>query len=419
MPDIPRDSAPDATLALLREGYLFIGRRCDRLGSDIFATRLMLRRVICMRGKDAARLFYGSGAFTRRKAMPPTTFRLLQDVGSVQTLEGDIHRHRKAMFVHLLIDPVEIQRIVRLFRAEIAHAVTDWRRRHAVRLMDELPVLLARAAVDWLGIPRAQLDPDRLAPELVRMIESAGGFGPRTWSALLRRRRVEGWLADLVRLERAQDLVGHGASPFATICRHRDPAGVLLSEDEAVVETLNLLRPLVAVGRFIAFAVVELARHPDIAAGLTVRGAADLAERFCEEVRRTAPFFPFVGGVALRPLTWNGYEIGQGAWVLLDLYGTNHHPDLFPRPERLDIDRRRSWREQGFDFIPQGGGDTRTDHRCPGEAFTVALMAEALRVLASTGGWTLPPQDLSVDLSRVPAAPRSGVVLDFDPAHGA
>src|SRR5690606_31038088 len=99
---IPRLRVPDSTLSLLREGYGFISRRCDRLGTDAFRTRLMGSRVVAMRGGEAARLVYDSGRFGRWKAMPVLTLRLLQDHGSVQLLEGGAHRVRKGMFLDLM-----------------------------------------------------------------------------------------------------------------------------------------------------------------------------------------------------------------------------------------------------------------------------------------------------------------------------
>ena len=85
------DAAPhapgfDLSLALLAEGYEFMPRRHAALGSDVFATRLMLRRALCVRGEDAARMFYHPGRFTRRHALPATTMALLQDFGSVIAL---------------------------------------------------------------------------------------------------------------------------------------------------------------------------------------------------------------------------------------------------------------------------------------------------------------------------------------------
>lgn len=51
MSSIPREKSLDSTLALLSEGYTFIGKRCEHYHSDVFQTRLMLRQVFCRRGK--------------------------------------------------------------------------------------------------------------------------------------------------------------------------------------------------------------------------------------------------------------------------------------------------------------------------------------------------------------------------------
>jgi fatty-acid peroxygenase len=42
---MPRDNSLDSTLALLSDGYAFISKSCQRYQSDIFETRLMLRKV--------------------------------------------------------------------------------------------------------------------------------------------------------------------------------------------------------------------------------------------------------------------------------------------------------------------------------------------------------------------------------------
>lgn len=82
-----------------------ISRRWDELGTDVFRTRLLLQPAICLRGADAARLFYGSGRFSREEAFPASILHLLQDEGSVQSLTGPLHRHRKQIFLGLLQGP--------------------------------------------------------------------------------------------------------------------------------------------------------------------------------------------------------------------------------------------------------------------------------------------------------------------------
>src|SRR3546814_4415185 len=71
MAQMPRDDAFDSTSALLSEGYRFIPERCRRLRSDVFEARLMLRRVVCMSGEEAAGQFYEPGRFTRRGGDAP------------------------------------------------------------------------------------------------------------------------------------------------------------------------------------------------------------------------------------------------------------------------------------------------------------------------------------------------------------
>ena len=62
---IPKDSAFDGTLAVLRDGYRFILNRCRKLNSDLFQTRLLLRRAVCIHGEEAAKIFYDGERFTR------------------------------------------------------------------------------------------------------------------------------------------------------------------------------------------------------------------------------------------------------------------------------------------------------------------------------------------------------------------
>jgi len=61
----------DSTLALLREGYAFIPNRCRRYGSDVFETRLMLTRAVCVTGREASEVFYEPVRFTRRGGPAP------------------------------------------------------------------------------------------------------------------------------------------------------------------------------------------------------------------------------------------------------------------------------------------------------------------------------------------------------------
>ena len=403
----PDDGAPDSTLALLREGYEFLPRRFARLRTDAFRSRLMLRRATCVRGAEAAEMFYGGQRFTRRGAMPITVLKLLQDRGSVQTLDGAAHHHRKALFLSLTA-PGSVARLTALAEEEWLRRLPAWDGRARVNLFDETRAILLRAACAWAGVPLRAEDTDRRLREISEMIEATGSVGPRNWRALLLRARAERWARGLVRDARARPQAGLG-TPLAILAAHRDHAGTLLSAKVAAVELLNLLRPTVAVARFLVFAALALHRHPEAARRIREGDAAYL-DAFAQEVRRHSPFFPLVGGRALQGFDWRGRRIAKGAWVLLDLYGTNRDPRLWDAPEEFRPERFLDRTPTPFDLVPQGGGDHLTGHRCPGEGITLALIATAARRLAVLPH-EVPPQDLSVDLSRIPALPRSGFDL--------
>jgi fatty-acid peroxygenase len=97
--------------------------------------------------------------------------------------------------------------------------------------------------------------------------------------------------------------------------------------------------------------------------------------------------------------------------VLLDLHGMNHDPHLWPDADRFDPQRFAGRQPDAFTYVPQGGGDPHTGHRCAGERVTVELLKSALRTLTRVT-YDVPEQDLSFPLSRMPTRPRSGVVIE-------
>ena len=192
---------------------------------------------------------------------------------------------------------------------------------------------------------------------------------------------------------------------------YREPDGSLLPRRTAGSELLNVLRPTVAVDRFIVFPALALHRNPDWTQRL--RDGTDVdVEHFVQEVRRTTPFFPAVGALALRPFRVEDTDVPAGRLVVLDLHGSNHHPAVWTDPDRFDPDRFAGHRPGPYDLVPQGGGEHRTGHRCPGEWIVIALMTAALRLLTREMTYAVPEQDLSVRLDRVPAIPPSRMVLD-------
>jgi fatty-acid peroxygenase len=408
MRTIPRDPAFDSVLALRREGYRFISSRCERLGTEIFQARLLLRQAVCLRGAAAAEVFYAGDRFTRVGAMPVTVLKLLQDYGSVQLLDGDPHRRRKRMFLDIGSGQ-EAARLASCFAHEWSRGVDRWGSADSVILFDEVREMLTRAATSWAGIPLDEAEVEPRTRELSEMIEGTGTIGPRNWRALLLRGRAERWARRVIAEARARGSDVPRDCAVGKIASHRDLDGRELDLKTAGVELLNVVRAVVAVARFIVFAAKALHEHPD-ARSRVASGDRQYLDHFVQEVRRLSPFFPFIGGRVRRAFEWRGYAFPRGTWVLLDLYGTNRDPHSWDDPVAFRPERFRE-RPNLFEFVPQGAGDASVTHRCPGEELTVRLMRTAVLLLLDSVAYEVPEQDLSVDLSHIPARPRSGFVM--------
>ncbi len=403
---IPDDGGLDSSLALLREGYAFIPRRCERLGTDIFRTRLMGRTAICVRGPAWAEMFYDGDRFTRRGGLPQTALRLLQDWGSVMTLDEAAHRHRKSMLLSIM-GPDASAELAQAAREEWLRRLPAWEKAREVRLFDEMRSILFHAVCAWAGVPVGK-EADQRLHEMTEMVESAGSVGPRNWRAQLLRTRTERWARALVREARAGFSLRDG-SALSVIAAHRGEDGRLLDIRDAAVELINVIRPTVAIARYVVFAALAFHRHPRTADPIRAGHAAYL-EAFAQEVRRMAPFIPMIGGRALRSFEWRGHRFEQDDWVLIDLFGTDRDGKLWDWPDEFRPERFIEREPTPYDLIAQGAGDHPVTHRCPGEWITMEVLKMSGQMLARLT-YEVPPQDLSVNLSRIPALPASGFVL--------
>src|SRR4051794_34505715 len=177
MSDImPNEEGMDHTLSLIREGYLYGLNRRRSFNSDVFETRLLGKKAICMGGKEAAEIFYDPDKFKREGAAPNRIIQTLFGKNGVQLLDGHNHKHRKEMFMSLM-SHTNINRLTEIVKEEWKTAVGKWEQMDLVILYEEVQQLLCRTACQWAGVPLPEDEIQNLTNDLEALYESPTAVG--------------------------------------------------------------------------------------------------------------------------------------------------------------------------------------------------------------------------------------------------
>lgn len=406
---MPVHALLDRSVSFLREGYPFFERRRQQWRDETFETRILGRRAVCLRGKEAAEFFYDPSRTRSTRVVPWPTALTLFGPGAIHAMPGGKeHGHRKAMFLSVTADPDRLQRLAVLAGEGFSSASQRWQADGRVILFDEAVTTIGEVVFRWGGVPLDRDSPAR-ARDLATIVDGFGSAGLRLLRAARARRRADRWARRLVRQVRSGALLPPSGTALATVAAHRDLDGNLLDERTAAVELLNILRPTVAVAWFVAFAGLALHHHPEYTERLRA-GDPDLLENFALEVRRLYPFAPALSDRVRGGAQWRGRMLPRGRMVVLDLYGTCHDPAEWPEPERFNPERFAGGQPDPYAYIPHGGGEVASSHRCAGERVAMIVLKAAVAALTRLD-YTVGPQDLSYPLNRMPTRPRSGVVL--------
>jgi fatty-acid peroxygenase len=371
--------------------------------------RLLFGHTICMVGRECAALFYDPSRFVRKGGAPRAMKKTLLGRTGVQTLDGEAHQKRKRMFMSLMT-PDNIGEIADAVDSRWETSARRWEAKGSIELYRESREALFHGVCEWAAVPIHEKELEEHLSEVTALFDQAGDLVIGHIRSRIARRRTERWLINVVHEIRAGKLAVPDDSAAHRIAQYRDVDGKLLDERTAAVELLNIIRPTVAVAVFVVQAALALHDYPETLSRIRAEGEGYL-EMFVEEVRRFYPFFPFIAARVKDDFEWKGYRFEKGTRVILDIYGTNLDPLYWRDPDRFDPERFRGRRQDNFSFIPQGGGDAFTGHRCAGEALAVELVKRAVHFLCHRISYDVPRQDLAIDFSSMPALPPSRMVL--------
>src|SRR3954451_19466437 len=184
-------------LMVLAKGYAWLPDKRRALGRRTVPTRLGGMPAVGLEGPDAARFVYDEDHVLRSQALPEPVQGTLFGKGAVHTLDGEMHRVRKAMFVALLMREDGIASLAKQATAAWDDAAVRWAGRDIV-LLEESANVLAGAVSRWAGVPLTDDEVPSLARDLQAMVDGFATGGPRHWRARRARGRREAWLGQLV-----------------------------------------------------------------------------------------------------------------------------------------------------------------------------------------------------------------------------
>lgn len=424
--DVLHDDAP----SLLTRGYGFGANIWKRVrgGARSAPMRLLGDDTLFVRGAEGIDAFYDQHQVKRHGAMPAIVQETLFGHGSVHSLDGDAHHHRKSTFVDVAYDDAQVARLLPHLEREWQQELVAWTGGGTRSAYDAAVGALGRAIMRWAGLPGTAAAKTRWAGRLAQIVDGFGvPYSPEYLLAWINRRWSDRHAQRLIEAVRSGALTAAEGTALYEWAGHRDQSGELLPARTAGIELQNSIRPMVAVARFAAFAAKELHDRPEwrerIAAEAAARGelvSGPLATAFAQEIRRTAPFVPMLPGLAIADIELDGERVASGGRIVLDILGTNTDERSWERADEFDPERF-----VGVDdyealkaFVPQGGGEVPSGHRCPGEKLAIAGLAAAVAAL-SDPRITILGTGLGVNLRRLPTKPTSGArVLAMDAAPG-
>jgi len=399
----------DTTFGLFFQGYPHLLQKFRSQQRDVVETNILpFIKAIAMRGEEAAKLFFDEHKFLRQGAARAEQSALAA-AGIVPADESAFVSKDLALQV---MTPESLNKLEAIFSERLNDCLDHWQTRNNITLFHEAEKILCIAACEWLGIPLHEQEVNLRTGQLSLLLEAEGAVGPRFFRGHTSRKRLEMWLALLTEDLRGGRLKVAGNTVFQSVAFRKGKNGVILDARAVGNELLNLIHPIVGVARHVVFAAMALKEHPEYNSKLKDNPA--LYDSFVHEVRRFYPCSPMMAATVRNEFEYNGIKFNKGVLVMLDVYATNHDENAWKNPEAFYPERFDAPNDHNFSINTQTASDTGIDHARASEAIAIRLTKSALRFLNEQVQYSVPDQDLSIDMSRIPALPQSRFKLKIE-----
>ena len=406
------------TLTFVKNPFSFIEQRLGAHGR-VFRSHILGRPTAIIAGPEATGHFIDSERIMREGSMPPHVQELFGG-RSLPLLDGEAHRARKTLVLQGF-SRAAISAYIPEMQAIIERAFERWTAQGEMRWLDELK----RLAIEVICTTVIGMQPgeemDQLRRDYATVLAAFAALpiplpGTRYSKALKARDRILATLAGRVRQRRANP----ADDGLTRILQGRTAEGVMISDDEAVLELHHVVIAGFIIFNELGAIVQQLTRHPDVRARLREEverlapsGALTLESltampylrQVLMEVKRLCPIIPAIFGKAKSSFEIDRVTIPAGWMVLWAPLPTHNSQSVYTEPERFDPDRfspeRAEDKRHEHAFVPQGAGPA-LGHRCPGLDFATYFMAVFTVVLLRGYDWTLPPQSFDCDWTKTP-----------------
>jgi len=413
----------------LKDPFAFTLDRTRRHG-NVWKTKILGDTVVFFAGPEAFAFFMEPDHFTRQ-AWSPKFLQELLHPDAVPFLEGDRHKTRKRLLLAAFTDASLDSYLPSIF-AVIERFVKKWAGSERA-IGDDFPQL----GFDIADVLFAAADPATSNEAAGRdfTIMNRGTFSPPInlpftgyGKAIKARDRLRAYIKQAVATKDGK------GSALGILKSARGPAGEQLPTDELEIELLHFFFAAHgALTAALAWLLVVLGQHPDLAAKLRAEADANLTDRVptvaqtrslalaravSRETLRAFPHIPITFfGVAKRDLEYNGFTIpagwkGTGAiWATLHDSATFRDPSAF-QGERLGDAAFGALPAHAF--VPQGDGPP-DGHRCAGEALIQLVMPAFVGWFTRRYDLAWPEQDTSAGPGGVGPLPRGGMRVTISP----